>query len=140
MTVHEWQVVSVGTDDAPDAFVLGLAENADGDGRILLFQAPPTNPDRSSAWDEYDSYVIVNENQALTTGGVLRVAITGHRLAITLSTEAAAELGWAQETLALGLSITAAERDELVRALHRVLRFSRPDARAVLEVDGEPLP
>jgi hypothetical protein len=90
-------------DPETDAFIVGLAERADGGGRNLIFQCT-LDPAHPADPADVDGYCLTDEVGATVYGGVLTWSIDADTLNLTLESEAAATLGLATvSTFPLGI-------------------------------------
>ena len=115
---------SSGTDDENDVLVAGLAEGADGSGRVLFFEAGAD-----------DSYCLATEGPGTAYGCVRELTIDGDRLAIVVRDEAVATLGLGDPSILVQLAVDAQSVAALRHHLVRILSHGHADDRpAVLRL------
>lgn len=131
-------VTTVTVEENQDAVVVGLAEHDGGDGACLIFQCSPTPPstsDIATGLDTgLDTYCLLDQDGAIHYGGVTRAVLEPGRLTLTLTDEAATELGVDDAMNTITLSIPPRETGRLADGLRRVLTYG--DSTQVPELIG----
>ncbi|MFJ8827690.1 Imm10 family immunity protein [Streptomyces sp. NPDC102467] len=107
-------------------FIVGMADNEEGDGRYLIFQCGLTDPSQQDRRLGFDSYCTLNEMGGVEYGGIREVLLNGRLLSLRFSEEVAESLEMDSESITL---VIAPEVNlDLVRAgLRRVLHFGNPN-------------
>jgi Immunity protein 10 len=112
-----------GESEAENVYVVGMSEHPGGEGRVITFQVDLEDS------DEDDTYcVVLDPGQHTVYGGITECVIEDGTLRLSLSPEAADELG-VEPHLRFHLTL---DRDQLAlvsAGLRRVLTAGRPDAR-----------
>jgi hypothetical protein len=124
--------VLVTIEENQDAFVVGLSENEAGDGAYLMFQSGLRPPDAQDAALGLDSYCILDEDGAVQYGGVTRAVLADATLTLTLTEEAAEELGLAEDARTLALDVPAQDVPRLAEGLNRIFTYGDPDKQPEL--------
>lgn len=119
----------VGVDENEDVFVVGLAQELDGAGPVLLFQIPVD----ADLIDDTPTYCTTDDRHATVYGGVRSVIIDGSELHLTWSTEAAEVLG-SNVTSALALQVSESQVEVLRAGLRRVFAYGVAEERPQLNI------
>ena len=123
-----------GVDDE-DGLVAGVAENEDGTGRTLLFQAAGEPPDEQDVQLGMDTYCLVTEDQGTAYGCVRELTIDGTRMTVVVGREHLSDLGLSDEAIDVELAVPPEAVEVLRESLGRFLTYGRSDARpAVLRL------
>jgi hypothetical protein len=127
MPFSEFEAVTVVTvEENQDAVIVGLAEQDSGDGACLIFQCSPTPPGTSDIATGLDTYCLLDQDGAVHYGGVTRAVLEPGRLTLTLTDEAARELGVDDGINTVKLSIPPRETGRLAKGLRRILTYGNP--------------
>ena len=119
-------VTMVTVEENQDAVVAGLTEHDGGDGACLIFQCSPTPPSTSDIATGLDTYCLLDQDGAIHYGGVTRAVLEPGRLTLTLTDQAARELGVEDATNAITLSFPPRETGRLAEGLRRILTYGNP--------------
>jgi hypothetical protein len=122
----------VTVEENQDAFVVGLSENPTGDGAYLVFQCALTPPDAQDAATGLDTYCLLDEDGAVQYGGVTSAGLEGTTLTLTLTDEAADELGVENETRSITIDVPAPDAPGLAAGLRRIFSYGSPANRPQL--------
>jgi Immunity protein 10 len=127
--VMRWSAtcVAVDEDDDLDSLCVALAQDPNGAGRCLMFQAALTEvPDAD--FDEV--YCLVTETHAVAYGGIRQLELRDGRLGVVLSGKAARELAFPSRRLEISLMVGSEEiasvRDGLARVFAVSVQGCRP--------------
>jgi Immunity protein 10 len=121
--------VEVTEDTEDNLFFVGLSENHDNTGRMLIFQLGLSFDDQDVALG-MDTYCLTNALGASVYGGVMRCALVDDLLTLQLAPEAA-ELFNDLDTLLLRLELDGDSVEQLRQGLRRVLSVG-PDTPLVM--------
>jgi hypothetical protein len=126
-----FQVRMISTEVLPDlnCYIVGLAEDADGEGASLVLSVivEPEGGEQDS-----DTYYLGTAGGASAYGGVLACVLEGDKLELLLSPATAAALGLC-ERYCLQLAVDGAAKRELAAGLRRIFA-GRRDAPADLRL------
>lgn len=122
-------VLNHAAEDDTDLYVLGIRESAEeAESWSLLFMECTDAEDEQEIELGMDTYcLVVDPGQATTYGGVLECQVTGNRLHLLITDEAAEELG-VPARLEFTLRLDEAHLTMVRSGLRRVLASGRPDA------------
>lgn len=119
-------VALVTVEENQDAFVVGLAEDQEGEGAYLVFQTSLNPPDAQDEATGLDTYCLLDEGGAVQYGGVTRASLENDMLTLALSDEAADELGVENNTGTIALAIPGDETARLAAGLRRIFTYGNP--------------
>ncbi|MEU8747933.1 Imm10 family immunity protein [Streptomyces parvulus] len=80
-----------------DCYTVGMAENEDGDGSYLTIQCGVNDPDAQQRRLGWDTYCVMNETGGVIYGGIESASVTGRKVVLRFTDEAAAELTIARD-------------------------------------------
>ncbi|UVS80417.1 Imm10 family immunity protein [Actinokineospora sp. UTMC 2448] len=112
----------------------GLAENADGTGRCLLFQASLLAFDDQDIANGEDRYCVMTDTGATEYGGVLRALHEGDTLSIALTPHLAAVLALDEDVTCRFEGIDRTAVREFADGLRAVLAIAPEGDRPSVEV------
>ncbi|ATW46727.1 Imm10 family immunity protein [Streptomyces peucetius] len=123
-----WPIRKVHAEEnVPDScFIFGMSEDEMGEGRYLIFQSGLREPTPQQQRLGLDSYCILNEEDGQCFGGVEEVVVSEQSLHLSLTEEAASELGVADRSFDLTIEADGGGR-EVYEGLRRALAWGNPE-------------
>jgi len=123
-----------GAEQSPETedgwFEVGVSENSDGTGRVLVFQCLLEEPDEQNRRLGMDTYCVSNESGGSTYAGVEAVEADSARLRVIFTDTAAEELELADKEVEVDVSGLPGDTIADINAgLRKVLAYGREDAR-----------
>ncbi|MCT9931689.1 Imm10 family immunity protein [Planotetraspora sp. A-T 1434] len=125
--LKEMVVRTIGRDDDPGLVVLGMAEDANGTGTVLLFMMSTEEADEQEIRLGMDTYCVVRD-QATTYGGVSACNLASRRLTLHFTQEAAEALD-VEPILQIELQVDDDAVELLRTSLREILLSGRDDQR-----------
>ncbi|MFC5006162.1 Imm10 family immunity protein [Dactylosporangium cerinum] len=122
-------VAQVAGVDDEYCLVAAVAEQEDGTGRALIFQAGLEAPDDQDVRLGHDTHCLVTETHGTAYGCVRELTIDGNRLYVTLAEHALADLGLDDVEIHVELAVEPESIDLLRGYLDRILTYGRPEAQ-----------
>jgi hypothetical protein len=129
------RAVGVDEDDELECLTVGVGEDDDGSGMVLLFMCGLAEPDEEDSELGEDTHCLVMADQATAYGAVERIVLRGKVLRVTVAASCLEELGLEDPDFEVFLDVDDDSVDELRVGLRRVMTYGRPEARpAVVEL------
>lgn len=130
----QFEAAGGGTEESPGTedgwFEVGVSENSDGSGRVLVFQCLLAEPDEQNTSLGMDTYCISNESGGSTYAGIDAVEANEEHLRVTFTDTAAEELELTDKEVDVSLRKLSDDTiAEIHAGLRRVLAYGRADAR-----------
>jgi hypothetical protein len=135
MPASSWRTVATVTaedNDLDRVRTVGLAEDAQGAGGYLIFQASLDEPTEQDSAMGMDTYCVMDDEGGVHYGGVRHVELRDRELTIRFDQDAAAELSVQGTELRLALAVPDDAIDRLRTELPRVLTYGNTAQRPTL--------
>lgn len=133
MPAPEFRTAALVTvEENQDAFVVGLSEDAAGDGAYLILQCALTPPDAQDAATGLDTYCLLDEDGAVQYGGVTTATLHDATLTLTLTEDAAEELGVEDPAQTITIDVPPADAQRLAEGLRRIFTYGNAANRPQL--------
>lgn len=122
-------------EEAGDCLTVGVAEDEDGAGMVLLFMCGLSEPDEQDIELGMDTYCLVTADQGTAYGVVEEVTLRGGLLRVKVAADSLDALGLDDREIEASLVVEDDVIDQLRDGLLHVLTYGRPEARpSVLEL------